>query len=150
MSRTGSGLVVAEQGGDGAAIERNLRQLDPELRLVPGGIVNERVLWTVRAYQGPDRPSVLVLVWQDADGVPLPLSSRLLDEVQRHARGGRGDVKDADTLNRERQAREDKRAEAESEALTGDWLMKNGRPMLHRSQSLRRARDKRRARGEKI
>ena len=148
-SRTGSGLTVIEQGGDGAAVERALRRLDPDLRLVPqehpAGMI-----WKVFVDQGPDRPATFVLAWQNELGEPLPLSSRLIDEVQRHAKEGRGNYKTEDELNREKKERERKQSDTDNQDLVEDWLMPHGRPVLHRGQHLRMSRDKQRARGKKV
>lgn len=142
--RSDSGLNVVEQCGDVAAISRLLRQHDDDLRLVPG--------WPFRvySYRGPNHPAEFVLAWQSEAGEPLPLSSRLVDEVIRHDRNSRGVVVDADVRNQQQKQAEAKQWERDQEAITEEWLMKHGRAVLPRSQGLRRARDKRRAKGEKI
>lgn len=111
---TGSGLVVAEQGGDEAAISRALKRIDDRYVLqkhpgdVPGGFV-----YKVFCIVSEDRPAECILSWADDYGNPLPLSSGLVDEVQRwrpENRERRGP--DADERNRlllerrEREARE--------------------------------------------
>jgi hypothetical protein len=52
-------------------------------------------------------------------------------------------------LNTARKARLARQLERNNEALADDWNPKHGRPVLPRGQSLRLARDKRRAKGEK-
>jgi hypothetical protein len=147
-----SGLVVAELGMDGGAIELELKRRDPLLALQGWASVEWGcILWRVVRDVGADRPPETVLVWMNPrSGEPYPLSSGLLDELDRHDRNNtRRDYKDTDRLNVEREARVVRQQERDNEALRDDWLMKHGRPVLPRSQSLRMARDKRRAKGEK-
>lgn len=142
--QTGSGLAVLETRGDEAAITRQLRQHDDDLRLVPG--------WPYRvySYRGPNHPAEFILAWQTEEGEPLPLSSRLVDEVVRHDRNSRGNVVDADVRNQRQKEAVAKQWEKDQQAITEDWEMRHGRPVLPRSQGLRRARDKRRAKGENV
>ena len=88
-------------------------------------------------------------VWQSDRGEPYPLSSALLDLVDRLDRNSRGAYQGEDELDLERQAEIARQLERDNEALADDWIPRHGRPVLHRSQSLRMARDKRRAKGEK-
>lgn len=134
---------------DEAQISRMLRDYDDELRLVPQP-GEQGLVWQVRRYQGNDRPSELVCVWQSEHGDPYPLSSGILDLVKQLDKNTRSARLDADARNALKQAEEAKQWDRDVEAITGDWLMPHGRPVLPRSQSLRMARDKRRSRGEKI
>jgi hypothetical protein len=144
-SRTNSGLVLAMDSMDSAAVERALKRKDPELRL-QGWPDREHdcILWKVV------RGLETVCVWQTDRGEPLPLSSGILDLVDKLDRNSRAAYVDADELNRRQKETEQRKWEADQENITEDWLMKHGRPILPRSQGLRRARDKRRARGENI
>jgi hypothetical protein len=149
--RSSGGLDILEHQGDEATISRELRKHDDDLRLIRG-YDTERGVWLykVYSYRGPNHPAEFILAWQTEQGEPLPLSSRLVDEVVRHDRNTRGRTLDADVKNAMQKAEEAKQWDRDQEALIDDWSMKHGRPILPRSQSLRRARDKRRARGENI
>lgn len=146
-----SGIVLAEQGMDGAAIERALKQRDPDLSLQgwPSQTHN-CILWKVVRYAGPDRPPDTVCIWQSDRGEPYPLSSGLLDKVDRLDKNSRSVYVSDDELNQRKRERETKGKQDAYDDLAHDWDSKHGRPMLPRSQSLRMARDKQRARGKKI
>jgi hypothetical protein len=147
--RTGD-LLVAELGMDGGALERELRRRDPLLSLQGWpSATHGCILWRVVRESGPDRPPETVAVWQSESGEPYPLSSGLLDLVDRLDRNSRHRHAGEDELERQRQVSRDRQVERENEALRDDWNPKHGRPLLPRSQSLRMARDKRRAKGEK-
>lgn len=104
VARTlGSGLVVAEEAADEARLSRAVKQIDPAFVLqkhpadVAGG-------WVYKVFQvvSEDREAVCVLTWTDMFGNPLPLSSGLVDELQKYlpeARSRRGP--DADARNRQ-------------------------------------------------
>lgn len=150
-SRSDSGLVIAEHGQDEAAVARALKQHDRELRLVQQvDPATGRLRWCVYSYQGPDRPALFVYAWQTQTGEPLPLSHRLVDEVKAQDRNSRAPRPTEDDLDRQQAVRKERDWERDAEALGNDWAPQHGRPVLHRSQSLRMARDKRRARGEKV
>lgn len=119
--RTDGGLYVP-QGAYEAAVLRELRQHDPDLRLVPQGVDREgRTYWKVARYFGSERPVEFLLTWGDLEqGVAYPLSMAIVDEVRRHDRSMRGfDAEDSDTINarlrakREQESRELGRAIAE-------------------------------------
>jgi hypothetical protein len=134
---------------DGAALERELRKRDPLLAL-QGFLSAEHgaVVWRVVREAGEAGPET-VCVWQSASGEPYPLSSGLLalvDQLDRNSRGGYAGEDELDARRRTEQARQQQR---DNEALADDWNPKHGRPLLPRSRSLRMARDKRRAKGEK-
>lgn len=151
LSGSGSGLLIAAESADERSVGALLRQHDPTLRLVPR-FDEDRLckLWAVYRYRGPSDPSELVCLWQTRDGTPLPLSSNLLDLVQQLDRNTSSVAPDPDRSNRELLERRAKQKADDSEAIIGDWLMPHGRPVLPRSQSLRRARDKQRGRGKKV
>jgi hypothetical protein len=144
-----SGLVLAEHGMDGAALERELRKRDPLLAL-QGYLSLEHgaVVWRVVREAGEHGPET-VCVWQSASGEPYPLSSGLLDLVDRLDRNTRAVYAGEDELERARKIARDRQIERDNEALADDWQFKHGRPVLPRSRSLRMARDRRRAKGEK-
>jgi len=144
-----SGLVLAEHGMDGAALERELRKRDPLLAL-QGYLSLEHgaVVWRVVREAGAAGPET-VCVWQSESGEPYPLSSGLLSLVDRLDRNSRGSYASEDQLERASKIARDRQIARDNEALADDWNPKHGRPLLPRSRSLRMARDKRRAKGEK-
>jgi hypothetical protein len=151
-TRQDSGLVVAEHASDEASVARALRDHDSDLRLVRqlseslGALV-----WKVYRYAGSERPAEFVCAWTDRSGTPLPLSHRLVDMVKGLDRNSRAPVADADTLNARRKERAEKEVQRHNQDLIDDHLPRVGRsPVLHRSQSLRMARDKQRAKGRKV
>lgn len=147
-SRTDSGLVVVEQSTDGAAVGRALRQHDSSLELQQWPHPSGQWLYKVVARTG-DGPPHTVYVHQAHDGTPLPLSSRIVDEVRLLDRNSRRPHADEDELDRQHRAQLARDEERDRDALIDDWDFKHGRAVLPRGTSLRMARDKRRARGEK-
>lgn len=129
-SVTDSGLVVREQGADGAAIARALKQHDPSLRLVPQSARDGRIRWEVRKFMGGDRPSLFLLAWQTVSGEPLPLSWRLLDLVKQHDLNvTRSTAPDPDVANAE--LRERRRNDFDSAA---DAIADDHRPYIDRGR----------------
>jgi hypothetical protein len=140
-----SGLVLAQDSMEAAAVERALKRKDPHLELQGWpSQTHDCIIWKVV------RGLETVCVWQTDRGEPLPLSSGILDLVDRLDRNTRAAYVDADDLNARQKEQEAKGWDQDVETLTEDWSRKHGRPMLPRSQSLRRSRDKRRARGENV
>ena len=136
---------------DGAAVERALKQLDPDLSLQ--GWPSQSlgcILWKVVRYAGPDRPPETVCVWQSDRGEPYPLSSGILDMVRQLDKNTRATYLSDTARDRLRAEELAKDKQRDSEDLADDWTAKHGRPVLPRSQSLRLARDKQRARGKKV
>lgn len=101
---TGSGLVLAEHGQDEAGITRALKTLDRDLILVRETDARHQCfVWKVLLHQGDTRPALHVLDWRDRNGVPLPLSSGIVDAVnaQRKDRpGGYDAIAESDAANR--------------------------------------------------
>jgi hypothetical protein len=79
--QTESGLVLAEQAADGAGLRRALKDIDRNLVLWPPDAMSP--YWRVLERRGDDRPAETILTWMGMDATPLPLSSGILDEVQR-------------------------------------------------------------------
>ena len=145
-----SGLLLAEHGTDGVALERELRKRDPLLSLQGWPSAEHLcIVWRVVRDAGSERDPETVCVWQSESGEPYPLSSGLLELVDRLDRNTRHVHRDEDELERQRRAEVARQQERDDEALADDWTPKHGRPVLPRSQALRMSRDKRRARGEK-
>ncbi len=150
--RADSGLVVASHGAGEAAVARALREFDDDLRLVKQySDENQRQVWKVFVYRGPDTPAVFLTGWWDEHGVPFPeLTMLLVEKVKRLHKNSRAPGVDIDKENavftqaRRRQERQD------DADIADDWMFKHGRPVLHRGQHLRVSRDKRRARGENV
>jgi hypothetical protein len=112
-----SGLVLVEESRDEAGLRRALKQIDSRLRLLspeqmfPGTPTG---YWRVVCQWSNDAPAAPILTWMTTFGDPLPLSSRLLDEVNRHrmdAPGGSfgkaADERNADLVASVQKQRED-------------------------------------------
>lgn len=147
-----SGLIVAQDvGGDHASLERELRRRDPELSLQGWpSQTHDCIVWKVVRYAGPDRPPDTVCVWMSERGEPYPLSSGLLDMVDRLDRNTRARYRGEDDLNAERERERRKQLDRDNEGIHENTTFKHGRPVLPRSQSLRISRDKQRAKGKKV
>ena len=83
-------------------------------------------------------------------GEPYPLSSGILDLVDRLDRNTRHGHVGEDEINAARDRELERQKARDREAIVDDHLFKHGRPLLPRSQSLRMARDKQRAKGRKV
>lgn len=147
-SQSQSGLVVAEHGGDEAAVARALREYDRDLRLLPPGVDlhgTDRRHYRVVAYRGGDRPPLQVCTWEH------PLSMRLLDKVKELDRNTRSTYLSEDDRNARHREQLAKRTADEAEALISEYLIREKRTSpVHRSVGLRIARDKARGRGENV
>lgn len=147
---TDSGLILAEDSMDSAAVDRALKKKDPLLSLQGWpSATHDCILWKVVRYAGPDRPPDTVAVWQSDRGEPFPLSSGLLDLVDKLDRNTRYEYLNEDQREQRRREQVEKEIRQRDADLIDDWTPRHGRPVLPRSQSLRMARDKRRGRGEK-
>ena len=146
----GGGLVVSEYGADQATIERELKKRDPLLSLQGWpSQTHQTILWKVVRFSGGDRPPETVCVWQSDRGEPYPLSSGLLNLVDRLDRNSRSQHVGEDDRNAELERQRQRANELANEGIIDNTTFKHGRPVLPRSQSLRMSRDKARARGEK-
>lgn len=101
MRETGSGLVLAEQGGDEASISRAIKEIDSHyvLQRHESDVAGKHV-YVVVCIVSEDQPAIRILTWDDGNGNPRPLSSGLVEEVKKwrpEARGRRG--LDADQHN---------------------------------------------------
>ena len=143
-----SGLVLAEDGMDSAALERELRRRDPLLSLQGWPSAEHRcIIWRVVRDAGLERPPETVAVWQSESGEPYPLSTGLLELVDRLDRNSRHVHKDEDQLNREREAEIARQSERDDEAML-DWIPKHGRPVLPRGRYLQLSRQRARRDGK--
>lgn len=150
------GLAVAWSQADTKTIERELRKLDPRLFLDPEyepyGPRGAYVYMTVKYHVGSEYPPGLVLEWRDSAG-PKPLSLGIVEQVKRQE-GAMGTAfrRAMEANERKRQKAAESVGEAAFDIAYGGSKSAAGTKSVNlpRSQSLRMARDKRRARGEKI
>lgn len=79
--RQQSGLAVVEHSMDEQAVQRQLKQINDRLILWPPDATSPyyRVVFRV----SDDQPVIDVCAWMDDYGRPLPLSSSLIDKVNR-------------------------------------------------------------------
>lgn len=144
-----SGLIVAQYGGDHASIERELKRRDPDLSLQGRfSEVHGCVIWRV-VLKRADQPFETVCNWQSPQGEPYPLSSGILNMVDGLDRNTRSRHVGEDEINAARDREIERQKERDREAIVDDHVFRHGRPVLHRSQSLRMSRDKQRAKGWK-
>ncbi len=146
----GFGGLLAPEGALEAAVSAALRNHDPDLRLVPQDSDHYgRRVYKVYRYAGSDRPAEFILFWGDEHGNPFPLSTSLVDEVQRLDRNLRGTVPDPDSLNARLVAERRRDAEADFDEIVREHAKrvdgKNSQP-LPRSPGLYLARSRVRAR----
>jgi len=125
-----SGLIVARDSMDETSVGRALKRLDGRLVLqkhsrdgVEGGWVYKVICFVNDTY------APVVLTWQDEHGQPLPLSSALIDEMQRHLAGARNKGVDADEHNRRLVESRRRDAEREQQGVIDDH-----RPYVERNR----------------
>ena len=99
-----SGLIVAEESADEAAMAQALKALDRDLILVKERDEKyEAWVWKVFVWAGDDRPAVPVMDWREHGlGRPLPLTSGIVDAVdaqRRDRRGGYDALAESDAAN---------------------------------------------------
>lgn len=128
--RQGNGLLVARDTApsDEKAVARQLRDYDPDLRLVPQGVVGRQIAYKVYRYAGSDRPAEFICFWGDAAiGEPYPLSSGLLDRVRELDRNSRARYASAEELNEKRRAELERHRDSLSEDVYDDLKRMPGR-----------------------
>lgn len=145
-SKGNHGLLVARDTapGDEQAVARQLRDYDPDLRLVPQGVVGRQIVYKVYRYAGSDRPAEFVCFWGDeATGEPWPLSSGLLDRVRELDKNTRANYLSAEAREARRRAELERHREQTAKDVYDDLRRMPGRlAALPRGQSLRRARSR--------
>lgn len=125
-----TGLLVAEDSVGEREVQRILRDYDPRLRLVPQrDEASQGLLWQVYYWNGPDQAASYVCSWMDRDGVPLPLSSRILDKVQQQDVRTVGLPEDVNVLN----ARHRERVKLQQEQRLQD-VADDHRPYIDRGR----------------
>jgi hypothetical protein len=150
---TSSGLVLATHGSDEAATAAALREYDRDLRLVPqDSDAFGRRVYKVYRYMGSEQPSVFVCGWWDDLGNPYDglSATGLLEMVKRLDRNNSREQRiDPDEKNRllleERRRQSSEDIDEVAREFSGRIDGKKSSP-LKRSQSLRMARDRVRAR----
>lgn len=152
ITERAGGLLLAEEAAAPKQIREALKRVDPELVL--GVAVDPRyetAVWKVLLRVGYDRPAVWLFDWRDERGRPLPLTSRIVDEAAERRLDSRRPHPDpvAENDRMLERAAEEARETYTDDARAG---LKRSRtsPALHRSQSLRLARARARARGESV
>lgn len=149
-----SGLYVVEYAADSDSIDRDLRRHDDRLFLTYE--IDPRFdakVYVVLCEVEGDRPPLAVCEWRDEYGRPLPLSSGILDKVKSLAPRGGVAAQEAFAANEamvEAAKREADEAMDEIAEDVGDRMAGKRSASVHRGQHIRRARDKRRARGENV
>lgn len=143
-----SGLLLPE-GTEEAAVRDLLQKHDRNLRLTKQiDMTWGRWVYMVSVQVSPDRVERL-LSWRDENGCPLPLSSAIVDRAQMLDRNTVGGPENEDEANRallERRRRESREWGEEIASEFGKRIDGRFSSPLPRSQSLRMARDKQRAR----
>ena len=144
---------VVEGHVDKKAIDRELRKLDDRLFLDPEHDPDfDRIVWTVKHFMGVGQPPLWICDWRDPDTrEPLELSWALWSRVK--AREHRDPYRLRDEIKAENERTRELLAErqfGEYEELARDMLPRmdgTRSALLPRSQALRIARDRERARG---
>ena len=133
-------------------ILRALKQIDDRLFLERQITIDGQAVWCVVVDVGSGEPPMTIIEWRDSDGHPIhQLSSGIIDRVARMER-------DSGRLSATIVKKNAARLEAKKRDTNAHWadlgtefekrLSPGYSAVLHRSQSLRMARDKKRNRGE--
>ena len=102
IQRERGGLTVLEQSMDAQAIQRALKAIDDDLILLPPDDYRGPY-WKVYQHISDWQDAVCIFTWMDEAGNPLPLSSGLVNEVDKLRRDGRNKGLDADAHNAQRE-----------------------------------------------
>lgn len=137
-----SGLVLAEEHRDEAAVSRALKEIDPRLVLQKER-ANAEGGWKYKVYRiwSEDQPPTPVLTWTDAYGYPLPLTWGLIDKVKVHYVGFRGNeyYVSEDEHNSRYRAALDKQLKDDLAAITEEHKPRlSGRTTVSMSGKLKR------------
>lgn len=149
------GLAVAFSPVDRKVIERELSRLDKHLFLDPEvepyGPRGPYVYMTVKHWVGSNHPPVAVLEWRDESG-PRPLSMAIVEHVKRKEGAIDGAFAAALRANEEKKQRVVEEVGEYVYEIAMDAKKAQGKSSanLPRSQSLRQARDRARARGRNV
>ena len=140
--RTDSGLLLARQGVEGAAVAKALREHDPCLVLQPKFSEQLGTYWTVYSTQFGGWTEVCA--WVDHERKQAkPLTMGLVDRVKELDRNGRGDVVESDEANAKHREALREEAQRRLEDLAEDWVPREKRrAVLPRGVHLRQARSR--------
>lgn len=121
-----SGVVVAQEGGDYAAVKAALKRNDQNLEL--GSV---KGVWKVYyRYGGEPHQVTFVCDWRDPDGTPRPLTMGLVDKVRSLDRNSRERALTEEELERKRAEQLAKHKADLMEAVIEDTTPKHGRPLV--------------------
>ena len=145
-------LYVVESANDSNELPRALKVLDDRLFLERQVTLTNEVVWCVVLDMNPP---MTVLEWRDEAGRPLDLSWGIVERMRRMVAQGDARKLGEEVARRNHEMIERKRQEsrAASREIVEDMLpsvLGKRSVVLPRGVGLRRARDKRRARGEKL
>lgn len=129
IQRERGGLTVLERSMDAQAIQRALKALDDALILLPPDDYRGPY-WKVYQHVSDWQDAVCVYTHMDEAGNPLPLSSGLVNEVDRLRKDGRNKGLDADQHNAQRELQ----IEAEK-AERGQAVVEEHRAKVERGRS---------------
>lgn len=147
-------LTVVSEMGPRDLIQQRLKQIDSRLFLERQLTVDEEAVWTVCISVGGDSPPLPLYEYRNEVGMPIPepgegivtamqtmerSSSRLSARIAR---------KNAALIEKKRSERQYEYMQIAQEMVP--LILGEKRPVLHRSQGLRMARDKKRNLGHKI
>lgn len=146
-------LYVVESRSDRSDIERALRQIDRGLFLEKQVTLEGEIVWCVVAEVFGDHPPLTIFEWRDESGRPISeLAMGIVDRVNRLERDPVVLAKRLrernEALKRERDRRRDEAYETMAREMVPS-IQGRRSAVLHRSQALRMARDRRRAQGDK-
>lgn len=122
------GLVVAEHSMEAKAIERALKQIDDRLLLWPPDAYSQH--WQVLSRVSDWQPPIPITAWMDDFGNALPLSSGLIDKVQRLRLDAPNKGLSVDEHNARHQEREERAAEERNQAVLAEH-----RPYVERDRT---------------
>lgn len=147
-------LMIVEEAKPQNEILRALRQIDPRLFLERQLSLEGQAVWCVVCDVGSDYPPLTVLEWRDSSEHPIhELSSGIVERVARMERDGATLAASVIKKNSDRIERKKLETQAHWADLGTEFeqrMSPGHSAVLPRGQYLRRSRDKRRARGERI
>lgn len=129
IHREHGGLIVSEHSMDARSIQAALKQLDDKLILLPPDAYRGPY-WKVYRDVSDWQEAVCIYTWMDDYGDPLPLSSGLVNEVDKLRKDARNKGLDADDLNALREQRL-----AEDRAERGQQIIEEHRAKVERGRT---------------
>lgn len=107
-----TGLVTVFENADERSIDRELKKLDLRLFLVREFDIRLRsYFYEVRHWAGSEHEPTLIVDWREPNGIPKPLSSGIVYEVQRMMARGPLDIDSIIRRNKELREARDRQAE---------------------------------------